>query len=176
MGELDKKTGVMVIGAEHSGTRFLWALMELHPHVKAFHYSLPSGGGLYKIKNISAHAMTFGIDRLKYIYVVRDKSCTLKSQKKENSVKPVHLKRMRAKDSIEMADKFFLQEAKKNNIEYIFVSYETMVRFRDQYLWETFIRLELDPSVYNWKHKGVMDIGYGKISVIPNDGNKKYIK
>jgi hypothetical protein len=96
-----KKIDVLITGAEHSGTRFMWALMNIHPNVNAIHSSIPSDHQLKDFDTL--------ISEVIIIYMVRDKSCTLKSQLKNNSLKDEHLERMDAKDAIEVADRFFIK-------------------------------------------------------------------
>ena len=162
--------GVIVCGAEHSGTRFVWALMELHPHIKAAHLSFPSGGRFYPVNTVVENKKFWGdIKDFVFLYVVRDKWCNLKSQERESS--------LNAEDAVVLSDEFFIEEMKRLNHKFLFVSYETVVRFRDRYLRQIFENINVNPYEFDYDYEGDMDIGYsGKISVIPKDGNEKYIK
>ena len=154
---------VIVTGAEHSGTRFVWGLLSVHPDLKPFHVSIPSEG---KLKPLS--------DADIVVYVVRDKTCTLRSQEQGNSVKEEHLIQCNAKDSVEMADNYFYGEMEKTNKPYILISYETLLRHKSAYLRQIFRSMGISED-YDYDFEGWVDVGYGDISTTPVDGNKKYI-
>lgn len=168
---MKNKTAVIVMGAEHSGTRYVHALLSVHPEIKSFHYSIPSAGKVYEMREIIEGMKTGGPYRDIYIvYVTRDRSCTLKSQEKSNSVAESHLEMYNAKDGVELADNFIKGKSP------MFVSYETIIRFRDLYLSGIFHKLGVGTENYDYSRVEKIDIGYDFIDPIPYDANEKYIK
>jgi hypothetical protein len=154
---------VVVAGAEHSGTRWVWALLSCHPEIEPIHISIPSEG---KLKPLEGDVI---------VYVVRDRSCTLKSQEFENSVKQEHLEEMLSGDAVEMADRWFMKQGIKSDAKTVLISYETLLRFRDLYLFQIFKQIGVNEYI-TIPREGVVDIGYGKMNLKPSDQNKKYIK
>lgn len=172
------KVGIIVTGAEHSGTRFVSALFMRHNQVKeVIHNSVPTGGKLHSFRDMAARMKSDGCDHVKVVWVVRDATITLQSQRKVgHSCKPWMLKEYLTHNPVTMAYKYITEQISFTGLPYTFASYETLMANRNAYLSHIFMFLGLDPNMFDYGFTGDVDFGYMNISTSLKDGNKKYIK
>jgi len=188
-----------VIGCEHSGTRLFSQNMCIHPDVEekqVHHASIPSGG-----KNYTQNKCNIMRDKsrnVSFIFVMRDRTCMLKSQERDGSFNylyeqhmnmPAHPKgwnQLYGKNVVDNWSGCFdilFDACVENNINYTIVSYEGYIQNRKQILYKMYSDLGLDPKIVDytkmspdtdydvnksWCYSGYMG------HVEPKDGNAKY--
>jgi len=185
---------IIVFGAQNSGTRWICNLISNHPDSgkNVDHASIPQGDGAPAFLDDPNSVWDT------YLIVVRDANCVRASLKAKN---PPNWKKY-----IESGTKVYDTDIVKNfqlaiqdlienkliplNINYVFVSYETMMQFKESYLTQILTQIDLDPKKYPWDLEGRtpftgLDPSNGKdkyfadreyCEQIPIDGNRKYIR
>lgn len=179
---------VLVLGAEHSGTRYVCGLFELHPSVsKVYHTSFPAGGKLngidYTLNNIGNK---IDFDTVKIVWVCRDRSCNLASiesyssfaNNKEriiNEITTMGLYNGHVIDSLNAVIEDFIIKTGFNLNNLAIVSYESLMTIKKMTLVQTFNILGLDIENYEYDMNKDVDIDWFKTNTKAVDGNCKYV-
>ena len=156
----------IVVGCEHSGTRLFCQNMLIHPDVETKqveHLSIPSGANNYTQEKLNA--IKSNENELSFIFVVRDRTCVLKSQEQSGSFNALYEKHMNmpahpkgynqlyGKNVVDnwsiCFDKLF-DACVENDINYTIVSYEGYVQNRKQILYKMDSDLGLDPKIIDY--------------------------
>lgn len=168
---------VIVIGPEHSGTRWVSGLLSIHPEIEFFkHLSYPSGGEWPKIDQIYINEKLKGTN-LKIIICVRDKTCNNLSAEKSSSYK--NNKKVIAQDYGNLVDDAIsiinkqIQAIDKSDL--VFISYESLLLHRKLVLQQTFRLLGINEDNYDYDNTDVITVkNWIHVSLKGIDGNAKY--
>lgn len=175
---------ILIIGCEHSGTRWLSHNIVIHPDVEEIiHCSVPTDGSIgldWVIPNIEDNKYDGAV------IVTRDSSCLRRSQESSphsSFKKLVENNQFYSKDLIEnwvIAGSIVMKSCKDNNVPYAMTCYESLVQFLEQNLRKIFRQLNINED--NYKHyqeehtNRSLAIPWDQGTTRPIDGNKKYIK
>mgnify|MGYP000512240138 CR=1 FL=1 len=181
---------VLIVGCEHSGTRWIAHLLSLHPDVTAEHASSPSAGKL-PLETIEGRLARGDFDGLAIVF--RDASAIRAAQMVSGSFDEV--KRRAAKSPCDPEFALLhadIVETWKATADYLHnlcrrysvascaVSYETTLQSRRVSLSQTFCLLQISPSAYSYYDQEHADRSVAvpwdaQVGTTAVDGNEKYV-
>jgi hypothetical protein len=164
------KRRVLVVGAEHSGVRWIWALVSRHPQIEARVVSFPSQGQWPTLQN-PVKGLDFGEGDF-LLHVCRDRSCVRKAHEKESSYYPKMVDKYG--DCVVTAANYAIEIYRPMHLHKLFVSYETMIQCRYDYLLQIFMSMGLHMLEYPYDDVDVQGPWF-TVNTAPKDGNAKYI-
>ena len=137
---------IIVIGPQHSCTRYTVALIDRHPDV----YHVDHMGSNYpNFKN-----KNFLEKYNKIVIVSRDASCINKSNAKENKIQFSEDIATQAINNINDNLDFILKNKLYDFNNIIFFSIESLVQYRTYIIKKLLLQLELDPQKYDFNLTG----------------------
>lgn len=165
-------TSVFVVGAEHSGTRYLWGLLKCHKDIGYVGVlSYPGNGRWWKLTELKHFSSSS-----KVVIIFRDKTCLKSSQKREGTCGPEQLDETPYDNIYDAAYNRILDELKEySEADVVCVSYEGLVQSHEFFRNRMFNDLELNPENWQPPDNGIVDGGWFTVNVKPVDGNVKYI-
>lgn len=168
---------ILVIGPEHSGTRWVLGLLKIHPDVTDIkHISYPYGGdGDYHWAGL-----TYYINNgYKIVIVCRDRTCNLKameSYSEANNHKDEILRDTGAKNIFQAAMLKLMEQVRQHDPKnFTVVSYESLISYKALTLRQTFRLLGLPEDAYDYGRTGQVTHDWFTVDLNPADGNEKYI-
>jgi hypothetical protein len=172
---LYKKRSYLLIGPQHSCTRYITGIISKHLDVNEIHhFSVPSNGGIFY--NTIPH-----IVREKIIIITRDISCINLSNNHEYKIDIKDNIGNKASEHINKEIKFLIENGyNKKNI--IYVSIESVNLYKKLYIKYILKKLGLDLSKYDFNLNGrFTPLNNGRptwftVNLEIDNSNKKYIK
>lgn len=184
---------LLVVGCEHSGTRWAAHLVALHPEFNTIeHWSIPHAGWIPTRDLL--HKMDVGEIR-RVLLVYRDATCIRESQRHSGSFSMARERYVCAHDDSghefmrgELMETWnasaeaLVSACERLDYPWAVVSYEQLLQSRRLGLMQAFSRLGVDPAIY--EHYDREDSDRSRFlsedpplpySTVPQDGNAKYV-
>ena len=176
----------IAVGLEHSCTRVLTGLLNLHPQIKCVHHiSYPSANKFFALLDlISWIKKDFGEVKVKVVLMVRDSNAIEQSQRTEGSMKRCLVNiGILNDDIITEANKILIAEIytlfadnKFTLNDFGIISIESLYQYRELSLKKLFYSLGLSVDNYDYYSKEIFDLVWSKVNLEITNVNKKYYK
>jgi len=164
---------ILVVGIEHSCTRFMTGLMKIHPQVDyVFHLSVPTK---LESPDLEQYWKDHAFD--KAVTITRDRCCNDLSYLKSSSVAKMCGKELSGKPLGSGSDvaRSHLQPFLENHKDdVVVVSVESLFQYKELVLKQTFRLLGLSEEGYDYQNTGKIWHDWFSASLDPADPNEKY--